>query len=269
MARDFTKNTSNHLSFGNGTINPLLSGATAISCHAIAKADTFSTGAASQNDILGVIIDGSNHGLVLNVDATGANPVLRVSGRSVTGDAIQATVGTSTLAAGTVYSLGGVLNIGGDSIRVYVNGTQEASTGVTFGNATYTTGTPTSPDRIGCAGNPLATPEQWDGMIAEVALWNVDIATAGFAQLADKFSALMVRPDALVFYMALWAQGSPERDLVAAAAATVTGSLPKLDHPLMTYPWRRTAPRAQHSRFTIPAGQRVFRPESWHPIHAG
>lgn len=243
MARDFSKNTSNYMSLGANALGPLLNGAANISMHCWANFDSFNGSAGSTgDDMLFVAINGGTAGVGFNIrrHASNGTDILSIGGRSVSTDTFRFQDGVTDINTGAWYSLGGVLQIGADNIRVYVNGVQDVS-GIsgTWANATYTNGTPTTVDGIGAAfsgSTPISTARQADGRIAEVAIWNADIGTDGFAALAARISAALVRPDALVFYMPLLGFDSPERDHWGGKSGTITGTVAAADHHNIIYP---------------------------------
>jgi len=234
MARDFTKNTSNNTSLGNGIVNAILSGAAKIAVHLWMYADTYNTGA-SDNRMLNGVVDGSSSGLIIAVNGSGANKVLFVSCKPSSAEAGSSRSGVSNLATGQWNAVGTLINIASDSITIYVNGTQDATGSNSFTATSYTPGTATSPDRIG-GGTSLGTANQFDGRLAEVAIWVFNSSTPGLT--ADEWKALyagtpamQVRPVNLAAYWPLWGIHSPETELIAARTATITGSLPKSAHP--------------------------------------
>jgi hypothetical protein len=235
VARDFSKNTSNHLNLGTGLVGALLNGAAAISVSAIITADTFTTTGSHDNQVIRLIINGTSGGLLLEMTGgtTGAQFV-QISARSVSGDGLQTGASTSTVSTGTEAVIGGVADIANDQIRVYLNGAQNGATAsVTFGNATYTLGTPSANDYLGGTNTP--SNEQFDGRVSEVAIWAGDIGAAGFAMLGKRVSPLLVRPNLLVGYWPLLGNASPEVDLVSGKNGTITGTVAKADHPRITY----------------------------------
>lgn len=238
MARDFTKNTANYMDLGTDALNALFSGATDLSIHAWINADTFTTVNTDRNRILSQKITGTNsNGLALFISGQAA-PKVGLQGRSQTADAIQRVIGATEVTTGAWHSVGGVLDIDGDNIRIYLDGVQDTSTAVTFGATSYTTGTaPTAGDMMGGQEDPPSTAElQFDGRIGEVAIWTTDIGTVGFEQLNDGFSPLFVRPDALVAYWPLIGNFSPETDIISAKNGTITGTIAKAAHPRIIYP---------------------------------
>lgn len=272
MARDFTKDAANYMDWGVGALGAKISGAGAISFHCIAKADTFSTANNGNNRLIHITIDGVNIGLLLSVDATGAPKVLRGGARAGAGEAEQNASGTSDLSTGTEYSFGIVADIAGDRVRIYVNGTQETSGVVAFTNTTWTLGTPTDGDRIGGNGStPPLVNTQWDGSIAEPALWAGDIGSDGFYQLNKRVSALLVRPDLLVFYPPIWGKASPEKDLVSGLSGTITGTIAQRDpHPRIYMPRKyRAGQRAPKGTPGLYVHRQTMRVPGFHPIYAG
>ena len=235
MARDFDKTTTNYLDLGTGGINPVLSGASALSIHAWVNFDTTDIGA-NDNRIVNIDIDADSTGIALIINGVDGLNSVRIAGRSVSTDAIQAKNGAAGLAASTWHSVGGVMDIGGDAITPYQNGVADGGGAVTFGNTTYTTGTPTIVDQISGGRNPPTTTNMFDGRIAEVAIWTVDIGAAGFATLGDGFSALFVRPESLVFYMPLIGRTSPEIEIISGKNGTIAGTVANAVHPRIIYP---------------------------------
>ena len=249
MARDFTKNVANYLTIGVDQLSPLLAGAAAVSVHAWINPDTFSTSSNNNRIVAGYINAGSS-GFSLSIH-NGTSAVIQLTGRSRTADGTQTGVGTTVISTGVWSSVGGVLNFTGDTITPYYNGTAEGGGAVAFGVNTYADdGTPTASDMIGAnTSPPSASANQFDGRIAEVAIWTVDIGAAGFAALAKGVSALLIRPEALAFYMPLIGNDSPERCRVTGLSGTITGTVAKADHPRLYLPARRDV-----RRFTTAAG---------------
>lgn len=239
MARDFSKNTSNYLSLPSNTFSTLLNGLSAYSVHAIVNIDSTSTVSLDNRIISGLISDGSN-GMTLSIDNTDGTRKLVCAGRSVAGETRESKTGTTDLALSTWYKLGGVFNIGGDTITPYVNGVAEGGGAVTFDNATYTSGAaPSTGDAIGgFDSNPTGTDVQFDGRICEVAIWNYDIGSTVFSQLASGYAASFFTKG-LIFYMSfkVGANANPEVDSVGGKIGTIVGSLPTSTHPdFMRYP---------------------------------
>lgn len=232
MARDLLKILGTYIEFGLGAIGPVLNGAAKISVHAVVTGDTFSSASANDNRIFGVIIDGVNTtGLTLCVDnlTSIGNPVLRLGARSQAADGFQATNGTTVLAAGTSYIVGGVVDISGDAIRVYVNGVQETSTAVTFGAASYTHGTPSS--KVDSVSDSASAFLCWDGSVAELAMWVSDIGSNGFAILGQRYDPRVVDFENMVFYCPLLGVQDPEPELISRKSGTIVVAAASLPHP--------------------------------------
>jgi len=181
MSRDFTKSTANYMSLGTNALSPLLSGATTICGHAWVWVDTFDTGA-TDNKILTIIHDGANEGLSLLL--SGASPVLKVQGRSETGETLRSLSGATPVPTGQWVSVGFRCDFANDVTNaVFLNGSSDNDGAMSWDTTAYTPGVPTLNDRIGS--HPGGVVTQWfDGRIAEVVLWAGDISDAGFAALA-------------------------------------------------------------------------------------
>jgi hypothetical protein len=236
MARDFSKNTSNYISCTAGTFGNALHGASKYSIHVIATADTLTGVSANDNRLLHTAINGTTTGLLVNVDAgSGGLSEFRITAVSQAADTGQTVISASGVSTGTEYALGGMVDIGGDTMSVYFNGALETGpTGVTFGAATYTQGTPSVTDTIGGPfGTPSNSNSQWDGRIAELAIWTDDIGAAGFAALNKRVSATRIRPDALVAYYRMVEDAVI--DIVGGTVATINGTVAKAAHPRIAY----------------------------------
>lgn len=74
-----------------------------------------------------------------------------------------------------------------------------------------------------------------EGDVAELAFWNVSLQDDECAALGKGFSPRMIRPASLTGYWPLGGRASPERDLRAGRALTLTGTT-VADHPRVIYP---------------------------------
>lgn len=237
MARDFTKNLANYMNLGIGAIGPLINGAERVSVHVWARFDSLETTNATNDRMLSVLINGAFSGLAITSNAPAGTPLLRVQVRSAAADGAQNVQGTTPLITGSWLSLGAMVDFAGDTVTPYVGGVSEGTTGVTFGSTSYTHGTPTESDMLGSnISPPVATANQVDGGMAEIAIWTDNIGNSGFAQLADGTSAEDVFPGNLVFYMKLEGNDSPELCEISSVIGTITGSLPQTNHPYMRMP---------------------------------
>jgi hypothetical protein len=247
MARDFVKASGNFLGLGAGTGNALLNGAARISLHAWIRPDSFDTGSQFQNDIIAFYVNGTSHGVLLNVNASATNPNgrLRIQCQPESSEGFEVREGGTDIVAGNQYAAGASIDLTGDRMDVYLDGVNDGGGAEAFTATAYTPGSPARDDAIGAdrgSGTPSQT-SQFDGRIAEVAVWTEDIGSDGFAQLAKGFSPLLVRPEALVFYMPLLGFGAdgPEIDLAGGYAGTITGTIAIADHPRVYYPALREA----------------------------
>jgi hypothetical protein len=241
MARTFSKNTANSLAYPTTNyLNGRLNGKGQVSIFARIKAASFDTGGGTNNRILnGVINDGgvtAVTGVVLSVIGdTGTSGRIRGGGRSVATDGLLQVAGVTNFSTGTWVRVGAVLDFATDTIRVYLNGVQDASGTASWANATYTAGTATSADLIGGPTLPVsATALQFDGDIADVAVWAGDIGTVGYEELEDYVPAA-VRPDLLVSYAPLL-EGQTPFDIWDGNSLTIAGSIPEARHPRVQLP---------------------------------
>jgi hypothetical protein len=224
--RTFTKNAANYMSLGVGSLGAILSGKAKFSVHVKITIASTTTGA-NDNAILIALINANTVGLELNIDGTAGAPKVRISARSHSGDARQSKSGATTIGVGVPAFIGGVIDIAGDSITVYLNGTADGTAGVTFAQATWTLGTPTGHDTVGgYLAPPNVTTDQFAGDIGQVAIWSDALSAGNFASLAGGALPTAVRPDILIYYLPITGTTSPEPPTVGAPVGTITGSLP-------------------------------------------
>lgn len=119
------------------------------------------------------------------------------------------------------------------SRTVYIDGGSSATSTVSR--------TPTGLNRTAIGQRRTLTPTQaMSGLIAEAAIWNVALTAADVAVLADGFSPLFVRPDALQAYWPLVGRYSPEISVSKGGFdLTVTGAVAG-DHVRQIWKRRRT-----------------------------
>lgn len=245
MARRFTKNTANYLSLGVAGTGDLIDGSAAISLGAWIYMVTTTT-AANDNRIFTNFVAGTINGFSLAIENSASTRLVRVGGRSVTGDSFQARNGTTDLRLSAWHYVGGVLNYGADTITPYANGVAENSGAVTFVSSTYDFSSPptSAVDGIGAnmpSGAPGSTAVQFDGLITEVALWRVDIGPAAYRRLYGAGIGPRGGADprdvaaGLVFLMDLQGTLSPEVDAINRVRGVITGAVPPSDG------WRRLA----------------------------
>ena len=260
MARDFTKNTANFMSLGVGSIVPALAGSSQVSLHAFVTVDTFTANQTFCNDFFAALLQNGSAALVPFFRTSTGSNLLACAARSSSVDAVQIVVGTTSLATGTQYSLGVVIDYANDRIRLFVDGAQEVNAAVTFGQTTLTQsgGSTTQVDMIGCFSNPtgtaaLSTTRQMDGMISELSIFTSDIGLAGMQMLSDGFAADTIGP-APAIYFPLLGDDSPERDHYGGKSGTINGTIAQADHPGIIYPVapRIIIPSAVAPAFRVP-----------------
>lgn len=238
MARDFTKNTSNYCAIGVNQFGPILNGASVISVAMWVQADTL-TGTANNNRMFSIYNRDGNTALSFLTDASNH---LRVGGRSAD-EGFQFKDTTTTIATdGSWTRLGGVFNFAAGTITPYINGGAEGGGGVTFSNTTWINNVPTTTndivggDAASGGGGPTATGQQFDGRIAEWAIWRIDIGATAFANLALGYLPSVVHATQPVFWMRLLGDTSPEPSVISSVQGTITGSVPQATHPPIIYP---------------------------------
>lgn len=211
------------------------------------------------------LFDGSDD--VLSVDSapvTAAPLTMACWARSNSATALQRALYLGDKDTDThVWSLAFAGPIGGDPIRFTVSAgtaiTLDTTTGYTAGTwhhicaveasatnhavfidggskgTSVTSRAPLNTDRIAVGRFMGTTPaNSFSGDLAEVAVWNVALTDADVALLAKAVSPFMVRPDALVFYLPIVGQYSPEIDVVGGLNLAVTGAAASA-HPRVLY----------------------------------
>ena len=115
--------------------------------------------------------------------------------------------------------------------NIYINGTE----------LTYATNTAGTGNLVDDSGNDLFigdrgdTARNFDGLLAEVGIWNRILGAGEIALLAAAYSPLFIL-NGLRFYVPIHGNNSPENDLIGGIAGTVTGST-KVAHPRIIYPY--------------------------------
>lgn len=223
MSRLFTKNLSNYMSLGISGLGPSLSARSAFSIHA--KVKPTALGISDGGSVLSILDNATTVGVSLGV--TPITGTVKLSARSVSTDAKQTQTGTTSLTAGVPAYIGGVVNVSSATIAVFVNGVSEGSVGVVFANGGWTFGTPTDADTVGgFRAPPVATTDQFDGEISEIALWATVLSGTDFATLATGASADTVQAGSILYYLKITGTASPELPTLGSAQGTITGSLP-------------------------------------------
>lgn len=183
--------------------------------------------------VVSVATSGSdNNYLMLFVRNTGAVEFHNRATDSDTG------ISSATYSAGSWMHVSGSSVSSGDS-QCFVNG---ANKGTAASNNAPSGMNRSSVGRIPRAGSNL----YFDGLIAEVGIWDAVLDDAEHAVLAKGVSPLKVRPQSLVAYWPLWGSYTSPVDLVSGISLTKTGTV-AADHPRVLYPSRS-------QRIYIPGG---------------
>lgn len=234
MSRDFSKNLANYMSLGANAIGPLINGAAQISFHCWAYSDTLDDQTLG-NVLLQVRINAATVGIRVAIgDGGGLYPVA-ISARAAAAETQRNIFGLTDVTTGTYHSIGVLFNFANDLVTIYLDGVADGpAQAAAFTSTNYTNGTPTSADSIGTTVVPAnSTLTQFDGRIAEVAVWNDDIGADNFSLLAAGQLASAVQTSSLAYYHPLNSGPvtGPDVSLVGSISGTITGSVPFGDVP--------------------------------------
>lgn len=134
-----------------------------------------------------------------------------------------ATGATNVPTTGWHHIAGTKNGTGANALKAFLDGVQDAS--VTSNRTIQSTG---QDFRIG---NRAPNDTPFDGLIAEVAIWNIALNASEIAALARGVSPLLIRRQNLQGYWPIWGVGSPERDYSGKGGhGTVTGTLTAARH---------------------------------------
>jgi hypothetical protein len=238
MARTFSKNVANYMTLPAGSLGSLFSGKAKLSISAWVFMNSFTTGA-NDNGLITVIDTAATVGVEFSISGAASAAKVRASGRSQSTDARQSFSGATTVSISTWHHVGMVMDLTNKVFRVYLDGSLDGTSGaLTFGATTWVQGTtPTTNDTIGGIYLPTpATTDQFDGNIAELALWSDDIADSGMAALGKGYSPELIRPSLLLEHFPLLGTKSPEPSTRSTLAGTINGSVPAATHPRILQP---------------------------------
>lgn len=179
---------------------------------------------------------------------------LRSTANGHTARAFQHTYGTGTLVTAETSSQWSA-STWHHACGVFTNDTSRAVflDGGSKGDETSTTsGAVSDHDRIAIGRNMDSSADgEFDGSIAEAAIWNVALTDAEAAILGAGYSPLCVRPGNLVFYCPLIRDD--DEDLVGGLSMTADNTPTIAVHPRIIYPARPqiiTAPTGGTTAFT-------------------
>jgi hypothetical protein len=120
-----------------------------------------------------------------------------------------------------------------NTMNAFLNGTGKASLSGSLN--------PSAPDRLtvgATAGSTVTAP--FDGLIAELGVWNVALDDSIAPILATGISPLLVQPNNLIAYWPFFGNNSPENNLKSnSATMSIVGSLSKAAHPRIFMPRHR------------------------------
>lgn len=168
----------------------------------------------------------------LSLILAGLTPELGVVATSNSAGAVASAAGT----VNTWFHAAGTHDGSGGTLIVYKDGANAGSQSSLGVNPSTFTKTCISFDPVGGTQTFGAA---FDGLIAEAGVWNAVLTTAELAMLAKGASPLLVRPSALIAYYPLIGANSPENNLKATGAMTLTGSPTKAAHPRIFMPPKR------------------------------
>lgn len=147
-------------------------------------------------------------------------------------NAIANTVSTTT--AGVQAAVGGTWTKSGGTTNVacWLNGASKATGTDTLNAPTFNN------TSIGVLDFTVSGLIQFfDGKIAEVCLWNVELTDGEMESLGSTpISPLFIRPQSIVSYWPIIGRTSPEIDIVGGNNMTVVSAPPVATHPPIIYP---------------------------------
>ena len=197
MAWDIEASSTQYLSAGDLTI---LDGLSKFSCHAVSYLESY----AARAHVLGK----ENFRFFFEPDPVNGQDNVPKFLISIGGDIVRAEGSTSnSFPLAEWCSFGGRFEAGlSTGIAVYINGSKvgEDSTTLLTGQTFPNVGSALTVGRRG------VSHEGWDGMVDEVAIWDDVLTDQEFAALGAGVSALLIRPDALIFFSAMRGEQSTE-----------------------------------------------------------
>jgi len=217
MARDF-----------NGSTGYLENAAALVTTQPLTLAGWYNTDAAATAQTV----------LAIDTNAGSARWQILLQSTGAVGAQSTSTANASVTSSGGSYSTGTWEHIAGvftsDTSRlVYLNGTA--------GTANTTSRAVTGIDRthigVRYGGGTLAS--YFNGLLAELGIWNVALDAVEIAMLAKGVSPLFVRPASLVSYVPIYGRNSPEIDFKNAGTLSLSGTANQAAHPRIIMPAAR------------------------------
>ncbi len=244
MSRIFTKNIANYMSMGAGNIGPLFNGASVVSISLWIFPNSFGGSTIVDGDDVLTVWHSSTaacFGFRCNRSTGPTDDSGHISLRRLgtDGASVGNRCGATAIPTGQWTHIGGIMPMDGATFPdIYKNGLNDNSatgaSAATSGTFLYQNSSPRD-ESIGMAAQvgsgPISITRQFDGYIAEVALWAGDIGASNISSLSKGFSPMKVRPDLLRNYYPLYGGSSPEQDIKGGKGAIIAGALPMGPHP--------------------------------------
>ena len=217
MARDIPGSAGNYLSVGDVAAIDITGTALTVVCWL--RPDTIG----AEDEIISKRDSGSTDFQYSLHIASGGAIGFRIGDGGGTFDTA---AGGTAVTTGVWHHLAGVKNgTGVNALKGYCDGVEQAS--VTSNVAIGDSAQALVFGRISNSDTNIT-----DGLLAEIAIWNVALSPGELAALAKGVSPLLIRPQSLKGYWPLLGTGSPERDYSGQGnAATIVGSVAAGNHP--------------------------------------
>ena len=171
---------NDYVNFGVNSVNPRLSGASAITVATWMKPLSYPGNNVGER-AFDVQIQNGTVGVFLGLyDDSG---LISFGGRSQTSDGSQGTTTYAYPSLNEWHHVIGVMDIANDVVRLYVDGVLVTSVAVSFGATTYTPGTPTT--SLDTLGSNIGFDQFYHGALDETRVYNRALTTAEIKSLYD------------------------------------------------------------------------------------
>lgn len=218
--------------FDDASSELLYNASAVLTTYPLSMACWFSTDVLTITETLMSITSNSQNpgsdGFTMDISGTEAGDPIRV-GQEWVGTNYKAAKTTAGPSANTWAHACGVWAAVND-LRAFLNGGSKGTN--TTGTSAPTTRNTTYIGGFYWGG---ALRNYFSGMIAEAAIWNIDLSDGDAATLALGVSPLKVKPDYLVAYWPLIGRVSPEIDIIGRYEMTLSGTNPAA-HPRLLRP---------------------------------
>lgn len=217
MSRQFVSASSQYLN--NATFS--------LSADPITIAALFNSSVLSQSQIICSIVDKDVGDQRLFLYLVSASDAVAISINNGAGSA--GAVATSSYSQNTWHHACGIWT-SSTSRAVYMDGGSKNTNTV---SVTFPTGIDTASIGMLRDSSPSSP---FNGMLAEVSIWNIDLTDAEVTILALGYSPLLVRPQNLITYWPIIGRTSPEIDIVGGFDLTLNNAPAVAEHPRVSYP---------------------------------